>query len=62
LLPIMAIVRARNNRCPPSPSDELRATKADGALERVLDLERALIVRGSDLPVGGSLLLIANRT
>jgi SAM-dependent methyltransferase len=61
LLPAMAATRMLARAHRPDPYSELRATRADAKLERVLDFERSLIIRGKDLPVGGSLLLVAGR-
>jgi hypothetical protein len=61
LLPAMALMRMFAHVRRPDPSSELRATRADRVLERVLDVERALIARGHDLPLGGSLLMVAKR-
>jgi SAM-dependent methyltransferase len=64
LLPLMAASRLAH-RAPAAdydPLDELRISPAlNWALERALDLERALIRAGIDLPAGGSLLLVACR-
>ena len=64
LLPAMAAMRLRE-RLRPAPLDPTAelATPAllNRALERVMDLERAAIERGHDLPVGGSLLAVAVR-
>lgn len=62
LLPVMVSVRLLGRIRRPDPFSELRNSRADRGLERVLDLERALILRGTDLPLGGSLLLVATRT
>lgn len=64
LLPLMALSRRRDrfsqkdydpvaDLVPPPPVNWL--------FERILDFERALIKRGVDLPVGGSLALVARR-
>jgi SAM-dependent methyltransferase len=63
LLPAMAAVRV-GGQLRPRPADpfrELRPTRATFVLERILDLERRSIELGADLPVGGSLLLVASR-
>ena len=63
-LPLMALSRLRERMgdgrydpiaelTPPEPANRL--------LERVLDIERALIERGVDLPAGGSLVVVAQR-
>jgi SAM-dependent methyltransferase len=64
LLPLM--VASRRLRCGrpglDDPVGELRAAQRAGwLLERVLDLERAMIARGARLPAGGSLLAIARK-
>jgi SAM-dependent methyltransferase len=61
LLPAMALSRMRLRRVPASSGwSELGLPGVlDRALERVLALERALIMRGVSLPVGGSLVLVA---
>ncbi len=61
LLPVMAMVRLYGRIRRPDPASELTVTRADSALERVLDLERALIAHDKDLPFGGSLLMVASR-
>ncbi len=64
LLPVMAAVRLRGrfSRHPPDPTRELATPRhIDTVLERAMDLERSLVVRGVDFPAGGSLLLVANR-
>lgn len=64
LLPLMAISRWRQriSKKPYDPIDELvPAEPANRILERVLTVECALIRRGADLPVGGSLALVARR-
>lgn len=65
LLPLMAASRLRNavsNR-PLDPSRELLvAPRMDRLLERAMAAEAAVIARGADLPAGGSLLAIAERT
>jgi SAM-dependent methyltransferase len=65
LLPAMAAVRlwGRLRPTPPDPAAELATPRSlNRALERVMDLERAAIARGVDLPAGGSLLAVAVRT
>lgn len=65
LLPAMAVTRlgARLSRRPFEPSHEHRAAQsATRILERIVDFERSLIARGIDLPVGGSLLVVATRS
>ena len=64
LLPLMVASRAaeRLSRRSYDPDREFQAARRlDRALERVCDAERQLIMRGIDLPAGGSLLLVANR-
>jgi SAM-dependent methyltransferase len=64
LLPAMAAVRLRGRLRPISldPVRELVTPRhATPILERIMDLESALIARGADLPLGGSLLLVAKR-
>ncbi len=61
LLPAMASVRLLGRVRRPDPFSELKATRANAALERILDLERGLIVHDRDLPLGGSLLMVASR-
>jgi SAM-dependent methyltransferase len=64
LLPAMVLMRRRERliATPFDPSRELVITRhVTTPLERALGLERALIARGVDLPVGGSLLLVAER-
>lgn len=61
-LPLMAASRAweRVSRTPYDPNRELALPAAvDRVLERALDAEAALIARGASLPVGGSLLAVA---
>jgi SAM-dependent methyltransferase len=64
LLPAMALARWRQ-RLSPRPYDavaELRPPdRINGALERVLLAECGLIKRGVNMPVGGSLALVARR-
>jgi SAM-dependent methyltransferase len=65
LLPAMAGMRSgrRLSRRPLDPNREhLLAQRITRPLEGVLALERRLIARGIDLPAGGSLLLVAERT
>jgi SAM-dependent methyltransferase len=64
LLPLMVASRRLRRRRPglDDPGRELRAAQRVGwLLERVLDLERAMIARGARLPAGGSLLAIARK-
>lgn len=65
LLPIMAVLRLAH-RAPAAdydPLDELRvAPWLNWALEKTLDVERALIRAGVSMPAGGSLLLVARRS
>ena len=64
LLPLMAESRrrARRSSAPFDPAGEFSMSPAvDRMLERVLDVERALIRRGISLPAGGSLLAVARR-
>jgi SAM-dependent methyltransferase len=64
LLPALAVVRLRG-RIDRRPLDPVRehvvAQRVTRPLERVLESERRLIARGTDLPIGGSLLLVAER-
>jgi SAM-dependent methyltransferase len=60
LLPAMAAMRLVGRVRRPDPAAELSAP-ADSTLERILELEQAFIRRGGDLPIGGSLLLVARR-
>jgi SAM-dependent methyltransferase len=65
LLPAMVIMRLRGRvkHAPIDPVHEhVMAQRVRKPLEAVLELERRLIARGVDLPVGGSLLLVAERT
>lgn len=63
LLPLMAISRLKKKRKTDSKYDALAELKTNGPvnmmLERVLDMERAIIRLGFSFPAGGSLLLIA---
>lgn len=62
-LPAMAAARVRDRRAGASydPTREHQAAaRATGLLERVLGFERSLIERGANLPVGGSLLMVAS--
>jgi SAM-dependent methyltransferase len=43
------------------PAAELRLTRINGLLERVMQLEAAFIARGLSLPTGSSLLAVARR-
>jgi len=65
LMPAMAVTRRVGRRTSRGSFDPVRehlaAQRATAPLERVLGLEHALIARGIDLPVGGSLLLVAER-
>ncbi|HEX3692607.1 MAG TPA: class I SAM-dependent methyltransferase [Solirubrobacteraceae bacterium] len=64
LLPAMAAMRlrARLRHAPLDPTRELAISRRlTAALERVMDVERSIVVRGADLPAGGSLLVVANR-
>jgi SAM-dependent methyltransferase len=64
LLPAMAMMRLRGRlgRVPVDPAREhLTAQRLTAPLECVLAMERLLIAHGADLPVGGSLLLVARR-
>ena len=64
LLPLLALSRLlhRSSDEPYDPETEYRASASvDRMLERVLELERALIQRGANLPAGGSLLAVARR-
>jgi SAM-dependent methyltransferase len=63
-LPAMAVARARDRlgRREFDPLADLTPPRfVNRMLERILDLERLLIARGVDLPVGGSLVLVAQR-
>jgi len=65
LLPGMAAMRLRTRLAGErfdADHEHHAAARVTGALERVADVERALIGRGMDLPVGGSLLVVATRT
>lgn len=61
LLPAMVASRVLHAiaRRPYDPFDELAPRALNGVFERMLDAERRLIERGTSLPVGGSLLLVA---
>jgi SAM-dependent methyltransferase len=64
LLPLMALSRMRRRLRTRNydPIDELLLPRGvDRVLERMLDLERWVIARGADLPVGGSLVVVARR-
>ena len=63
LLPFMVASRVTRRflRRPYDPCAELVPRLANGAFERVLDVERMIIERGVSLPAGGSLLLVARR-
>jgi SAM-dependent methyltransferase len=64
LLPAMAVMRLRG-RVARARVDPVRehviAQRVSRPLELMLGLERSLIARGADLPIGGSLLLVAQR-
>jgi ubiquinone/menaquinone biosynthesis C-methylase UbiE len=64
LLPAMAIIRLRGrvsrDRLDPS-REHVIAQRATAQLEQILMAEHAMISRGVDLPVGGSLLVVAER-
>jgi hypothetical protein len=64
LLPVLAIARARE-RFTRRDFDPLADLTPPGILNRLfeglLDLERLLIGGGADLPIGGSLVLVAQR-
>lgn len=56
-------IRSRLGVGAPTPIDELvAAQRLSAPLERALDLERTLIARGVDFPLGGSILVAAKRT
>jgi SAM-dependent methyltransferase len=65
LLPAMAAMRLRG-RLRKGPIDPFRehliAQRLAAPLDLILELEHSLIARGSDLPAGGSLLLVAVRS
>ena len=62
LLPLMALSRIRTRRGKGDPlAGPKLGRRANALMEKVLDLERALIRRGISLPVGGSLLLIGRK-
>jgi SAM-dependent methyltransferase len=64
LLPLMAISRWRVRRDPRAydpVADLVLPRPVNRAFEGILDVERKLIGRGIDLPVGGSLVLVARR-
>jgi SAM-dependent methyltransferase len=63
LLPAMWLSRAWSRRSESfDPGREYRSSaRVDRALERVMAVERSAIKRGFDLPVGGSLLVVATR-
>jgi ubiquinone/menaquinone biosynthesis C-methylase UbiE len=58
LLPLMMLARLRRRR---SVNSESVAGWLNAALQSVMDAERALIRGGLSLPLGGSLLLVAQR-
>jgi SAM-dependent methyltransferase len=65
LLPLMALSRARrrSRRGSYDPVDEMLPPRPiNRLLGGVLDLERRLIRRGMNFPVGGSLILVARRS
>jgi SAM-dependent methyltransferase len=64
LLPLMAVSRIRQRRLDTfEPLAEYRHSRlVDASLERVMDIERAMIRAGVSLPVGGSLLAVARRS
>ena len=62
LLPLMAASRRFERWNSDDPVGELRAAqRLGGLLERVLDLERAVIRRGVSFPAGGSRLVVARK-
>lgn len=64
LFPAMVAMRVRSRFRVDAPAfthEHVAAQRVTAALERTLDLERALIARGIDFPVGGSLLVVARR-
>jgi SAM-dependent methyltransferase len=64
LLPLMAVSRWRARRDPRSydpVADLVLPRPVSRTFEWMLDFERKLIGRGVDLPVGGSLVLVARR-
>jgi SAM-dependent methyltransferase len=64
LLPAMVAMRLRTqlSKRPFDPDQEhAMARRGTTALEQIIDLERSLISRGIDLPLGGSLLVVATR-
>jgi SAM-dependent methyltransferase len=64
LLPLMALSRWRTRyrrRSYDPMADLVLPLPVNRLFEAVLDVERALIRRGMDLPVGGSLVLVARR-
>lgn len=63
LLPLLIISRFRMQRAGTEPDDaELNPGRlVNGALERVLDVERGIIRAGLSLPAGGSLLVVARK-
>jgi SAM-dependent methyltransferase len=64
LLPVLAIARLRNRNVADAfdPLDELRMGRAANAvLDRVMDVERALIRLGVSFPAGGSLLVVGTK-
>jgi SAM-dependent methyltransferase len=64
LLPLLAVARLRNRDMAGEfdPLEELRIGRAANAvLERVMDLERALIQLGVSFPAGGSLLVVGTK-
>jgi SAM-dependent methyltransferase len=64
LLPLMALSRwrERSSRREYDPvADLVPPEPANWLFERILGLERLLIKRGADLPMGGSLVIVARR-
>jgi SAM-dependent methyltransferase len=63
LLPLMALARAARRLSPrrDAIAELLLPPPIDRLLEQVLELERAAIRRGVNLPAGGSLVLLARR-
>jgi len=65
LLPAMAVMRLRtrlSGRQFDPHQEHQEAQRATRVLERIVDFERSMIARGIDLPMGGSLLVVATRT
>jgi len=62
LLPLVWLSRARQNRRGFDAHAEFRMNRVVNAmLERIMDVERALIMAGGSLPIGASLLVVARR-